>query len=246
MDTVRFYGEVIPAGSKLTLDTQRVECKSALMDFSFTLEIHVKESSITIECTTPSYSEDKFNDIYVVAFNLAQGLVDLAAFASGHGWRINIDRFQGLKGNVRSIRLHDAALEGISSAYKSEDIVNLPPLLLTNDQFLMVLNDLIQANVYAKFVVINSARAVEGIRNMLDRSERNEAWATMRQKLNLTKEYIGLILDNAKNPRHGNWDHIPRDTNQEIVRRAWKIMDRYIAYRLGGELPLDEAAFPRL
>lgn len=247
MHTIYFGGSVIPDGAKLNISKQKVHCRPELRgDPDFELSIEIVESNIYIECRMEEYNDVYYNTVYIQAFNLAGSLVDLASFATGSGWRINIDRFTNNDGVTTPIRIHDPFLERISTAFSIENVTSIPPILLTDARFMVVLNDLIHTNVYPRFVAVSSARTVEGIRHLIDPSGREKSWKTMRETLNLTREYIDYILQRATTQRHGNWDYIPLDTNKEIVCRAWTIMDRYIVFRLRGEQRLDKSMFPDL
>jgi hypothetical protein len=77
-------------------------------------------------------------------------------------------------------------------------------------------------------------------------TSRAEAWGTFQTNLRVSRDFLNLITDTSRGPRHGDRTHIPGTTTIEITMRAWQVMDRFIEYRKRGNQPLPETDFPLL
>jgi hypothetical protein len=68
----------------------------------------------------------------------------------------------------------------------------------------------------------------------------------MQAALNVDKAYLAYITDLSIGPRHGKPTPITDATAMEVRARAWRIMDRFLHYRLGKNQPLSPQVFPLL
>ena len=117
-------------------------------------------------------------------------------------------------------------------------------LVLKERALLLALNDLIAPVSQFNLATINCARVIESLRSAMATSgwTRDQEWEFMRQQLNLTKPYIQFVIGLSVEPRHGK-RKAPEDGQQdEITKRAWIIMNRFLEYRKRGshQLPLAE------
>ncbi len=72
-------------------------------------------------------------------------------------------------------------------------------------------------------------------------------WAVLREKLNLDRAYLDMVMDASTDPRHGKRAHTTGDVQLEVTHRAWTVMDRFIAFlRRGGADALPLSEFPML
>ncbi len=77
--------------------------------------------------------------------------------------------------------------------------------------------------------------------------ERAKGWPIVREKLNVTLEYLQYVTEVSKAPRHGSREtYIQPIIIEECINRAWEMMRRYIAYLDGGSQQLSEDEFPIL
>src|SRR5262249_26539082 len=127
---------------------------------------------------------------------------------------------------------------------------DLPDLVFDagRDNFQLVLNDLINAIRIPHITATNCSRVVEGIRHLIAPNQTEKAgWAVMRAALNVDEAYLKFLSQQSYQPRHGNHQFVTRETNGEILRRAWTVMDRYIHYRKRADgKSLPESEFPLL
>ena len=68
----------------------------------------------------------------------------------------------------------------------------------------------------------------------------------MRRRLNLSKSYLDFIVDTSKGPRHGDRSYIDQPTLNEVIKRSWIIMNRFLECRLREGEALPSLEFPEL
>lgn len=120
-------------------------------------------------------------------------------------------------------------------------------LILGDTQLFLALDDLITATSFHHLLVVNSARAIEGLRHAIAPNKaRSEQWDIFRANLNLDKDYIQFITDASASGRHGEGKFIPGNITEEILTRAWMIRNRFLEYKKRGDQPLPVSEFPTL
>ncbi|TEB14295.1 hypothetical protein Psfp_03046 [Pelotomaculum sp. FP] len=92
-------------------------------------------------------------------------------------------------------------------------------------------------------------RAIESIRESFrisDSEDKNILWQRMRESLSIEKEYIMFIEKYRTIEAHGKTLPVSGDDRVEIMRRAWRIVERFCNYLLKGESDLPINDFPIL
>ena len=124
------------------------------------------------------------------------------------------------------------------------------PFVFQEPNLFLALHDLVSAVAHPTRVSVDSARAVEGLRVAINpdlaAEDKKKGWELLQANLNLTKDYISLITKTSEPLRHGqrNLDHPP--PSEEVLRRSWTIMNRFLEFRLRGNQPLPLSEFPSL
>jgi hypothetical protein len=159
-------------------------------------------------------------------------------------------------GLTTPIAPHDARLATLCTAFSMEPATTLEKnefhkvltLVLTDWRLFRILRQLIEANTVPHESSVNCALVVEGIRHLLavPGSNTKQSWLNMRERLNLSVDYLKLITDVSIAPRHGDSTHIPGTTAVEITQRTWTVMNRLFEYKKRGAQGLDAAEFPVL
>jgi hypothetical protein len=89
---------------------------------------------------------------------------------------------------------------------------------------------------------IAAYRAVEAIANGFANHgmTRSETWAALRHNLKVDKDWLRLMADESAPRRHGVLSDISAAHRTTILRRAWQLIERYVAYLgAGAHVPLD-------
>jgi hypothetical protein len=128
--------------------------------------------------------------------------------------------------------------------------IDIQPILriaLSDPTIYVALIDLISSLPTAQEATVRCGRAVDAIRHhMAPQNDRKAGWPAMRDNLNLTQQYLEFITDVSKGPRHGEVKSNTFSTSQEVLNRAWTVMNRFLEFKIRGnqQLPLPE--FPIL
>jgi hypothetical protein len=214
-------------------------------------DISIQEGIITIDCKVETYGrQEHFSDIYHRALEISWASVNLVAFSMGIAALPILDTFTDPDGNTTALVNRDRPLEALCTAFSpaSPDFHDFLTTVLLELPLHNALRDLIWAISTPNEIPPSCARAVETLRTLMTPagSDRKLGWSLMRENLRLTEEYLKLITEHAKGPRHGDHRFVPGTMTREIATRAWTVMNRFLEYRKRGSQPLPEQEFPLL
>jgi hypothetical protein len=247
-----FFGRVHPPGASISIDetTPLVDYNDPDKGLTAKVIPVIYNSRVSIDCYFNKMSPNYRSEMILIAFNSVRARIDLESFRQGVGAVFAIDWMKDCDGSVRKIRIAQDNLSAISTSFTSyDDNYTRLKNMITNDQPMsLALNDLILAQTAPMQKEINCARAIEGIRHMIAGQDTDPkvAWPIMREKLNLDRQYLSLITDNAIARRPGEYHAVDDAVSEEILRRSWIMMDRFFHYRLRGDTQLPLTEFPLL
>jgi hypothetical protein len=249
MVAVQIFGRVHPAG--LTVDLHAPQIKYSSDDGTLTAEIDVKvvKSEICVSWTTADYRRDTLLAIWAHSRKLATALVDLVVFRMGAAATVIMDRYQDHTGHSDVLSFVEPRVKGISTLLDSDTGLLSVFSVIADEQHLMtVLEDLISGLWSQDHKIVNCARSIEAIRQLIAgyHLEPDAQWPIFRRALNVDRSYLGLIMDLSKSPRHGKKDSAPAHDVDAIMERTWTLIYRFFYYRLGGNTDLDKKRFPVL
>ncbi|MBA8735482.1 hypothetical protein [Chromobacterium violaceum] len=215
------------------------------IDLTMAFKIKVLNSQIDITCELNRWSEDLLPHIYMRAFDLSRASVDVVAFAMESGLSVHLHTLIRPDGTSTPLLFNDLRLPSLCSAYNlSEGFDEIHSMVLLSPNLFMAFNDLIQSITLPHKSLVNCARAIERIRNLItpgkgkNKAANKAAWVAMCDALRIDATYLKYITDHSKAPRHGESSHTPGDITNEVVARSWSVMNRYLEYRkAGGVLP---------
>lgn len=213
--------------------------------------IHIEGGKIEVTCDTdyPTIGDRELLDIYHKARLLCRAATDVVSFASPQTLSVILDRFvEAETGIERPIIIASSKLPQLCTAYDSKHFHSIYGMFATDMPLSMAMRDLIEAKEDHTFIAVNCARAIDAIRKMVSEFKGNEKvqWAHLRNTLNVSEAFLKLITDNSIEARHGFRLDIPAHINATIIERAWKLMNRFLIYRKGGNHPLSKEEFPLL
>jgi hypothetical protein len=252
MPTVRFEGRVIPEAAKLTIDSHpSVTLKDEYSDFWMEFTAVIKDGVVIIECDVEEYEQAKhFDSIFVRATDIARASVNLVAFTMGLGVFVVLDTFTDPDGAKTVLLLRDRPLGSLSAPFIADatDFNRRLDLVLMEPRIWMALRDLVWSLSSTHEIPASCARAVETLRSLIVPKgvDRREGWPLLRANLRVSEDYLRLITDHAKGPRHGDHLYVPGTMTREIATRSWVLMNRFLEYRKRGSKPLPESEFPLL
>jgi len=256
MPRVRFSGRVFPFVYDVTIkEHPKVTWFDDETDTTIKFEVSIKNGEIEIDCDLDRYDEEKYiASLYMRAYDVVRTSLDLVAFNTGYGLTVLIENYTGPFGETRPFVVQDLQLAALCSAFssfpaKSRETNNFESILkicLSDWKIGHSLREMIEAITLPHVSTVNCARAIEGLRTLIAPGPRRQAWPTFRNALQLSEAYLGLILDNSTETRHGNRVRVTGAITTEIVRRSWSVMDRFLEYKKRGDRPLPQSEFPLL
>lgn len=259
MVTFKLLGTVEPTWFQITFDlTPQVGYTIDEASIELSSSISIEKSAVVATCQTNRFDEEVLAWVLPYVFDWVSAEIDLFSFSTGRALTVNIDRVEWPDGSTRFLAGTAPDLATLATACTvtnhGESVrVELRDALrisIAEPTLMLALRDLGASLRYGNSSIVNCARAVEALRKALwgkdDTAEQTQAWQHFRDTLHLSKEYLKLITDASRGPRHGSSSYISASLRQEVFRRTWVIMNRLLIFRLSGNQPLDEVDYPAL
>ena len=179
---------------------------------------------------------------------IGTAIVDLLSFGTGRGYITIIDRLEMPDGKTGIPDFFDPRLAALCNFFDDgAKVAQAVELMVSDGNIRRALHDLVQCLSWPDVAPINCARAVEAIRHRVaGPQQRGDQWKILRERLNIDKSYLDLIINISKERRHGNRITIAPGAGSEATVRSWTIMHRFIDYLFRGESPLPLDQFPIL
>lgn len=249
MHTVKFFGRISPAGVTVDFDGEMAaEYHDPDKGYSLYTKSRIKQSDVIVECTFNLLIPNYIAQAYSLALDMTRAFVDITAFRTGLGLYLNFEQWEDVDGKVTTLSFQNETAKTLCTAINDGNVNEILAILLAEPALFLALNDIVIAITAPHVLLINHARAVETIRQQIAYPEliAEKQWPIMRDQLNIDRQYLTLIMESSRNPRHGRRTYLPEDQLTKAIERTWTIMDRYFHYRLRGGLKLPENEFPLL
>jgi hypothetical protein len=254
MPKFTFSGYIIPKNAQITVNNPpRIEWKAPESNLSMVFSYSINDGIIRVDCEADrDDAPHQTSQMHMRALDIARTTVNLVAFTSGHGISVILDTLIDPQGKETRLIMRDAIVGGLCTAYdiSKPSFGNILNIIFQDPPWFLALNDLIESVSLPHVTPRNCGRAIESLRNLvsglLGADERKRAWGIMNDQLNLSEKYTRLIMDNSTGPRHGQTDYVPYETSNEIKRRSWTIMNRFIEWKFRGNQKLPLTEFPVL
>jgi hypothetical protein len=244
MQLILFTGRVLPAIHTLSMPTYSLSMSDS--NFASDVSVEIQQSTVTVSISVETFSNEMLGELTRRATRIAKAAIDLVSFATGKGLHLVLDRAKLPDGREGAINL-EAPVVGLCTAYTLEDITQIMPILLTEQDLWMAFGDLTETMTQPDRVQINCGRAIETIRTLVDPNpDRTRAWQTLRERLNISESYLRLITDQSVPHRHGHYRIVDDVTGDATRTRSWIVMNRFLEYRKRGNHPLPISDFPTL
>ncbi|WP_370211541.1 hypothetical protein [Roseovarius sp.] len=92
------------------------------------------------------------------------------------------------------------------------------------------------------YASISCGRVAESIARLVAPSEKPKSmWKITRDELKVSEGFLRQLTEVSTDPRHGKRTPVSADSNRQLSEMCWKLMERYLHYRLRDEAyPADE------
>lgn len=251
MLTVHFHGQVLPRPAQISVSNiPLVSWTVPEHDLELHYTLTIKQSVVHVIVTANKFdTKEHLVALYMRALDLTRSAVDLIGFVKGMGLVVHLDRFVDSDGKSMELVFNDESLVPLCTAYQIDDgFSEMLSILLASHPIAAQLRNLIESITIPHVSLVNCARAVEGLRQIMAPAESNDssAWKLMRDALNVDEAYLKLITGKSKGPRHGGTSHVPGTVTSEVTKRAWNVMNRFLEYKKRNDTPLPQSEFPML
>lgn len=255
MAKLQILGAVLPLDLRVscgTLPPLRVKVEGNL---TFDLSLQILEGKIIAECTTNSTTANDISFICMRTLDAARAAANLVAFASGMGISVHLHTLIYDNGYESPITHAYNYLPRLCTAYPmpatnrehTELIEFLFLQAVADDTFSMALNDLIEAISFPHNGPFNCARALDGLRHLIaPGAPKEDGWSAVQKALNASDGYLRHISKSSERIRHADLSKRESTDVEEIIRRMWILMNRYLILRLGSHQSLSGPEFPLL
>ncbi len=244
---VRFIGRVFPEGLTISVKAQDVTFTASDGSFTAKFNVDVTDSNIDIQCDFDNVLDSHPYMLWAQAQEITQTIVNLVAFNLGAGALTILNRWIDEAGVENPLAFADPTLPALCTAVDNTSFDAVMRVVFSEPGLFMALNDIVLANAMPRHVLINCARCVEAIRHLIAPDiDRGRAWPMMQEALNVDKAYLSFITQHSTEPRHGKQTVLGDPLIVEVRARTWRILDRFLHYRLKGNLRLAIDSFPML
>ena len=249
MPRFEFRGRVRPEALPLSVDYaptyERQENHPDIPNAAYT--VRVTEGRVTVVAETLTEDVQGPDFLFIPALDFAGSLVQAAGFSMGVPFDVVFDEVELPDGRVQPVVFRDRRLAELCTVIADEATFEAVAHLVMTDLALgQALSDLLQSLARPHYSPISCGRVADSLVRMIAGGKGPKEWAQMREVLRVDEAYVKLLTDQSKPHRHGDRITVEAVVTQELAARAWTMMNRYIAFRLGGGSPLTDPEFPLL
>jgi len=248
MPTVHFMGYVEPRQIKLMIENLTPITEMSLdtgLKVSYT--IAVLESVVSVECEMDTFNAEDISQLYTRSVELSRAIINMIAVKMGWGLFIHLDTFIHPDGTEEFLMNRCDSLAGIVEIFELDGLDTVFQMLGCDVDFTMALNDMNEAISKPRTAAVNCSRTIDAIRHLIAPGLESKAgWRVVQESLNVDESYMQYISNHSKNSRHGEHDYLPPEVAEELFRRTWNLINRYLYRRSHSldRLPIDR--FPQL
>jgi len=251
---MRLLGQVWPPEPKLTIPRLGFSWQEGNTERVDTISVKITDSVVEIDCDVPDFDLNDNEHLGKIVGHVtltAQGAASLATFISGNAFYVRLECIVTDDGIVHPFQVNNPSVVGLCTSVGFDQTFSATMVDITPEPLILhAMSDLTAAIAQPHYALVACARAVEAIRHVLagpDADPGSVGWPAVRSALNADRPYLELITRASIRPRHGERMHRDIDTDEnEVIRRAWTLMDRLLHYRKRGNVDLTEPDFPLL
>lgn len=188
-------------------------------DLSGSIEVNIDGGNATVNCEINKFAMGEPVDLIIRHVHFVTKMyTSMLAFNSGIAMTLVLDTAILPDGKLLHLIHKDPNLSGICSAFtvpKTNDefaakadgsFTQVHNLLLEDRALCVALSTLTESLELPDATIINCARAMEHIRNLVSPDQkRRDGWLALREVLNIDRPYLEFITNASTGPRHGDF-----------------------------------------
>jgi hypothetical protein len=245
MPTFTYRGRMIPEWLELSLDySPTIDRTEREGDEPVRFHAKVGKGRVVVVTETAGVDESLHHTLFLPALDMAHALADAAWLQTGKAFIAVFDDVVLPSGEVMPLVLADARLRDIFGPLLRDNFEAVADLAILDVRVGRLLSDAKAMLTWPHYAPIAAGRVAEAILQLLTGGRAVSDWAAMRETLRVDRPYLQLLADRSAPPRHGNRQYVPAEVNTTLGARAWTLLERYLAFRIGGAL--DPEKYPVL
>lgn len=209
------------------------------------IRIKVSEGRVCVQAVIESDNSEAWESLLVPIINEVQNLLNVVGFKQGVPYHF-VPEDVVIDGTLTPILLADRRLAKFCTAYTMADVETVSDLVSLTPSLQKSLADVMMMLSLPDYAPIGCGRLVDGIVRAMTGGSSPAHWERMRSALNVDRAFLKMLSDHSKPARHGDRIYVPGPTVNVLAKRAYQIMDRYLAFKLGGDSSLDLGKYPML
>lgn len=235
---------------------ERVDCNINLPIFNliepqfgydFGISVSIQRSQISVDVSSKTEITD-FNTLRNLVRDFIRLHTDAYGYLHGYAYEIEITSFSG-RNNTPHI-IYGVQINELESDYQNRpipDYKDVAKLMYegANNELRIALNDLRLAIQHPNDTGVFCFRAIESLMQYFG-PKNDGTWNQFRNTLNISRDFLKPIEDKSWSPRHGKPVLITHLERVDIMKRTWKIVDRFLIYLKNGKNDLDAQKYPNL
>lgn len=240
-----YRGRMIPEWLELSIDYAPVIERAAQDELEpVRFQAKVDQGKIVITAETAGSDDNQHDPLFQPAFDMARAYADVICLETGKAFIPVFDEVELPSGQRMPLALADGKLRRIFSSFLGENFEAVLDIALLEIHVARLLSDATVMLTWMHYAPIAAGRVAETILRLLTGGGGSSNWEKMRETLRVDRPYLQLLTDQSKSPRHGDRQYVPGEINSELATRAWTLLERYLVFRVHGEL--DPQHYPVL
>lgn len=236
MGTYIFTGKVLPERAAVSVTTPlqlKVQAKDADVEFKATISIAVSQVSVVVKTSEETVDIGTLRN-YVEHF--VRSVIDAYGYISGRGYDIETTSVIKQDGSQIVFGVEVAELEATQGErpVSFHDLCGPDGLVYRSEHLRRALADLREAIRSPLDTGFFCFRAIEGIRQSFiedeDGTDTKPSWDRLREALRIDRSWFKEIEEFALPQRHGQMPFMSGERRVSVMRRAWKVIDRFCVY----------------
>jgi hypothetical protein len=242
MPKLTFTGFVVPSGVLKQAGRGPLLPQDPVLP-NLSISYAITDSRVVVDCELDPFDPNSIGRMHMWVYILAREIIDVVSFTHAVGLTLHLETCTLPDGSTKPLLSSDQALQRLCTMSTNEIIA------VTEKErgILKHIHDLTYTLSQPLEIPINCGRAIEGLSKLISsESAQKKRWADLRQKLNLTRDYVQLISDLSTEPRHGDIGPQSMSKLFDVRNRSWIIMNRFLHFRKGASVQLGRLEFPLL